>query len=880
MFRGTAFSTVHRSSQNPQKNPDRKSHENQSNIINYFSRTAIISLLLAGGQLHADDILFLDTFNRPNSTTTDGTGLNESTDGKSGTLGALTWTGVTALNSTGNVVDIDGNRLRMNAVNTNGNNGGLAYISNHNFTDANIKAAGTFSVSVDITSSSSAGEGRALGFGVGSSLAELEAVNSASPGNNPSDVYFTYDNVGSALGLRVYHNGKQGTGLLPFPSGTPSPPDTLLGVFTFADMNAGSTLDYEFFIDGISVVTGSTTWSGTDENYLCLESNYSNASFFDNFMVTVPGPPVIIATNPADGATNIAPFRNLTATFDEPIFLGDTGSITIKNLTTSTNTVISLPGPDPDGTLSVSGNILTIAPTANLGAAGDELSIEISADAIKDTDDLFYAGLLSTDDPNWSFTIDNTPPAPNFFHPLVGSGNAPLDGALFIFFNENLVIGSGNLMVYRADGTLVETIDVTSENVSVTGASITITPTVALAAGTSYYVLIDSSAIMDAAGNGYGISDPTVWTFTTVVNDPTILFGDSFNRSNSTNLNESASGKYGSLGALNYTSRVIGAGNVQLSLGQLLIQSNEPAGQSGGLVYINDHNFTDAAITAGGGFSITVDINAYTTQGSGRYISVGVGQSLVALDEQTTSSATGSVGDLVVGYRNTTGALEIFKNGAIDATESVSSGLPVPPTKMRIDYSVSDFNANSAVNYSVFFDDNETAFTSGSFTWSGTEENYISLSSNLFQNTTAGVRNAMFDNLQIRTLGSGGDSGFDTWKTTNGAIGQTLDEDHDGDGVSNGIEYFIGGPNGNTSGFTPLPTVTNSGGTLSVTWTKGAGYAGVYGSDFVVETSSTLTADSWTTETLGVNVTITGNDVTYTFPAGVKNFARLVVTGP
>ena len=46
-----------------------------------------------------------------------------------------------------------------------------------------------------------------------------------------------------------------------------------------------------------------------------------------------------------------------------------------------------------------------------------------------------------------------------------------------------------------------------------------------------------------------------------------------------------------------------------------------------------------------------------------------------------------------------------------------------------------------------------------------------------------------------------------------------------------------------------------------------------------METSSTLTG-VWTTETLGINVTITGNDVKYTFPAGTKNFARLKVTGP
>ena len=120
--------------------------------------------------------------------------------------------------------------------------------------------------------------------------------------------------------------------------------------------------------------------------------------------------------------------------------------------------------------------------------------------------------------------------------------------------------------------------------------------------------------------------------------------------------------------------------------------------------------------------------------------------------------------------------------------------------------------------------------------------------------------------------------GYTSWASLNGA-GVNLDDDHDNDGVDNGAEYFIGGPTGSTTGFTPLPGVTNSAGVLSVTWTKAGTYTGTYGTDFSVETSSTLTG-VWTTETLGVNVTITGNEVKYTFPAGTINFARLKVTGP
>jgi fibronectin type 3 domain-containing protein len=133
--------------------------------------------------------------------------------------------------------------------------------------------------------------------------------------------------------------------------------------------------------------------------------------------------------------------------------------------------------------------------------------------------------------------------------------------------------------------------------------------------------------------------------------------------------------------------------------------------------------------------------------------------------------------------------------------------------------------------------------------------------------------------LVTKWIGASG-SDFSAWQTANNTAGG-LDEDHDGDGVDNGVEFFIYGPVAN-SGFTALPEVDDTGSPLSVTWTKATGYNGAYNTDFVVETSTTLTG-AWTPATEGVNpgqVVITGDEVKYSFPAGTKNFARLRVTGP
>ncbi|HSP42322.1 MAG TPA: autotransporter-associated beta strand repeat-containing protein, partial [Luteolibacter sp.] len=143
--------------------------------------------------------------------------------------------------------------------------------------------------------------------------------------------------------------------------------------------------------------------------------------------------------------------------------------------------------------------------------------------------------------------------------------------------------------------------------------------------------------------------------------------------------------------------------------------------------------------------------------------------------------------------------------------------------------------------------------------------------------SAAGFTNFGIDGSGFLTADAVSGSGFDTWKTVNSATGG-LNDDHDGDGVTNGVEYFIGGPTGDTNGFTALPGVDNAAGTLSVTFTKAADYAGVYHTDFVVETSTTL--DGWSPAPGGSVTFPSATEVKYTFPAGTKNFARLKVTGP
>jgi autotransporter-associated beta strand protein len=107
--------------------------------------------------------------------------------------------------------------------------------------------------------------------------------------------------------------------------------------------------------------------------------------------------PVISSLSPADNATAVAVGTNFVATFSENIAIG-TGNITLKNLSDATQTAIDI----TDTTqVSISGNVLTINPTADL-AADKNYAVQIAATAVKDLANNPFAGI--TDDTTWNFT--------------------------------------------------------------------------------------------------------------------------------------------------------------------------------------------------------------------------------------------------------------------------------------------------------------------------------------------------------------------------------------------------------------------------------------------------------------------------------------------
>lgn len=113
-------------------------------------------------------------------------------------------------------------------------------------------------------------------------------------------------------------------------------------------------------------------------------------------------------------------------------------------------------------------------------------------------------------------------------------------------------------------------------------------------------------------------------------------------------------------------------------------------------------------------------------------------------------------------------------------------------------------------------------------------------------------------------------AGFVAWADAN-APGQSMAMDHDQDGVSNGIEYFMGLSG---QGFTANPAIDAS---RKIAWPKGTSYTGVYGTHYAVQTSTDL--GIWSD--VPADQVSDGSTLEFTLPNdSPAKFARLKVTGP
>ncbi len=99
-------------------------------------------------------------------------------------------------------------------------------------------------------------------------------------------------------------------------------------------------------------------------------------------------------------------------------------------------------------------------------------------------------------------------------------------GSVRLEFSELVIRGTGNISIYKSDGTLVDKVSVADSAALTVTANIVYLKVLStpLDFNTSYYVVIDPGAITDFSGNAFaGITSPTGLTFTTAATPDDIL---------------------------------------------------------------------------------------------------------------------------------------------------------------------------------------------------------------------------------------------------------------------------------------------------------------------------------------------------------------------
>lgn len=583
------------------------------------------------------------------------------------------------------------------------------------------------------------------------------------------------------------------------------------------------------------ILAGPIVVGGGDGFELWGTDNVGNAAHIDAVVIDYQAPsavPIIIAKSPADGASGVLLATDIQARFDRNMSLTGTGTVTLRNLTlgSGSDIVINL----PDSQVSVSGDTLTINPTANL-ALGTDYAIQISGDALKDSGDTPFGGIL--DDTTWNFTTtsDNTPPTIATLYPADNATDVLPFLNLVATFGENVQLtGTGTVTIRNLTLGTDASITLPNSQVSVAGAVLTINPTANLAFSTDYALQISADAVVDSSANAFGgILDNTTWNFTTA----------------------------GTAGGVAVTPDHIVTGSATGTL--RVIDPPKTTGDDGNAAGIGFAGGTGGDHTFYGWEPDGTDDNTQWVTGW-TYGSV----------TYTFDLPDGTVINKVYHEWKGQGNQSATVNYAYDegTPTSISKSHQVGPAgDLVLQWTAADSSTHN-VNF-------ETLFT-GPITVAGGDGFTVTVSNGLI------CLGAMV--LDVST--SGGDSPYENW-----AGGAPFDGDKNGDGVRNGLAFLLGSANPDASalGLLPAPTGQNSGdlvlsfsmrnaahrgaSVLKVQWSTDLGVSDLWSANEVVvpETSGTVN---------GVMFVITPGDplngVVATIPSGEaggggKLFGRL-----
>lgn len=358
--------------------------------------------------------------------------------------------------------------------------------------------------------------------------------------------------------------------------------------------------------------------------------------------------------------------------------------------------------------------------------------------------------------------VDETPPVPTSMLPL-GEG-AAVTADLVLTFNESVQAGGGNIRLFLADGTPVETFAMPSSAVTIGTTDVTI-QIAELTPGTGYYVTLDAGAITDLAGNAYaGISDTTTWAFTTASAPPStggVIYEETFSDGNP----EAPAALNGSTPDVTIGSAIWTASQWQEDGTTATIQATGTSG--------TDHSAFLPFVPESG--------KIYTLSATMTVPTGGAANGWVALGFAETANTTGSF------WANNTAPWILYRSDT-NVDSWLGTGISIP--------SEDEGNHPVQATFAIVLNTEEPIWTAEWWIDGVSVRGPVAFSSNPIINQVGFARengnSSKIDNFRLTAPGIA--NSFANWiagKT--GVGGQTgARDDPDGDGIPNAVENFFG----------------------------------------------------------------------------------------
>ncbi|MEQ1674782.1 MAG: Ig-like domain-containing protein, partial [Candidatus Nitrotoga sp.] len=230
--------------------------------------------------------------------------------------------------------------------------------------------------------------------------------------------------------------------------------------------------------------------------------------------------PTLVGSSPADNATAVVLGNNIVLTFSENVVAG-VGDIVITNANNANagdTRTISVTNPQ----VTFIGNTVTINPTADLLTNG-VYNVQMASGVIKDAAGNPYAGILDAATLNFN-TTSTIAPTLLVSSPADGGLDVAVSSNIVLTFSDAVIAGTGNITISNGAGD-ARTIGVTDTNqVTFSGNTVTINPTLNLIGGTGYNVQIANTAIKSTSNIAFaGILNATTLNFTITTDLPPIV---------------------------------------------------------------------------------------------------------------------------------------------------------------------------------------------------------------------------------------------------------------------------------------------------------------------------------------------------------------------